>query len=161
MIKKSADDYYRALEEKHRRGAAIRQLVDNLGRFCEEVTFRPNAPIAPGVNGFGLTPYELQHAVAAGEKDPDVLLFREVLTSSVAGNVLSVRATKQGQAGKEKIVFYLNRLLCAKFRVPLNYGGWQHIPTGLLVRMMREPVPVTEMSRKVNVLEPLFGYGEE
>jgi hypothetical protein len=161
MIKRCAEKYFLALEEKHRRGAAIRQFVDNLGRFCDEVTYRPNAPIAPGVNGFGLTPEELQNAVAGGDKDPDGLLFREVLTSAVAGNVLSVRPTKQGQAGKEKIVFYLNRLLCVKYRLPLNYGGWQHIPTALLVRMMREPVPLAEMGRKVNVLDPLFSDAEE
>jgi hypothetical protein len=78
MIRKSAEEYFRDLEEKHRRGGAIRQFIDNLGRFCDEVTYRPNAPIAPGVNGFGLTPEELQGAVAAGDKDPDALLFREM-----------------------------------------------------------------------------------
>jgi hypothetical protein len=159
MVKKSSEEYYVTLEERHRRGAAIRQLVDNLGRFCEEVTFRPNAPIAPGVNGFGLTPEELQNAVAS--RDSDAVFFREVLTNAVAGNVLSVRVTKQGQAGKEKIIFYLNRLLCVKYWLPLNYGGWQHIPTSLLIRMMREVVPLTELTRRVNVFEPLFASEEE
>jgi hypothetical protein len=161
MIKKGAEDYFRALEERHRRGAAIRQFVDNLGRFCEEVTYRPNAPIAPGVNGFGLTPEDLQDAVASADKDPDAVFFREVLTNAVAGNVLSVRATKQGQAGSDKIVFYLNRLLCVKYWLPLNYGGWQRIPTALLVRMMREVVPLAELVRKVDVSEPLFAGEEE
>jgi hypothetical protein len=161
MIKKCADDYFRAIEEKHRRGGAIRQLIDNLGAFCEEVTYRPNAPIAPGVNGFGLTLEELQAVVSQAGKDTDTLLFREVLTNAVAGNVLSVRTTKQGQAGKEKIVFYVNRLLCVKFRLPLNYGGWQHIPTSLLFRMMREPVPMGELRRKVNVFDSLFDEAEE
>jgi len=148
ILKKCADEYYGALEEKHRRGSAIRQFVDNLGLFYEEVTYRPNAPIAPGVNGFGLTRQQILQAVSGSKKGQDSLVFREVLTNAVAGNVLSVRITKQGQAGSEKVVFYLNRLLCVKFRLPLNYGGWQPLPVPLLIRMMQEPVPLREMTRK-------------
>jgi hypothetical protein len=148
ILKRCAEAYYGALEEKHRRGSAIRQFVDNLGIFCGEVTYRPNAPIAPGVNGFGLTRQEILEAVSNDKIGQDSITFREVLTNAVAGNVLSVRVTKQGQAGSEKIVFYLNRLLCAKFRLPLNYGGWQHLPVKLLIRMMQGPVPLREMTRR-------------
>lgn len=148
ILRRSAEEYYGGLEEKHRRGSAIKQFIDNLGLFSGEVTYRPNAPIAPGVNGFGLARQELLAAVSGTKKGPDYRVFREVLTSAVAGNVLSVRNTKQGQAGSEKIVFYLNRLLCVKFRLPLNYGSWQHLPVDTLTRMMQEPVPLREMTRK-------------
>ena len=148
LFKRCAEDYYKALEEKHRRGSAIRQFVDNLGLFFEEVTYRPYAPIAPGVNGFGLTRQQIEQAAGPSVQTPDAQVFREVMTNAVAGNVLSVRVTKQGQAGAEKIVFYFNRILCIRFRLPLNYGGWQSLPTDLLVRMMREPVPLKEMTRR-------------
>lgn len=161
ILKRCAEEYYGALEAKHRRGSAIRQFVDNLGLFSEEVTYRPNAPIAPGVNGFGLTRREILEAVAGDEKGQGRLVFREVLTNAVAGNVLTVRVTKQGQAGSEKIVFYLNRLLCVKFRLPLNYGGWQHLPVQLLIRMMQEPVPLREMSRRGSDPRALLWTGGE
>lgn len=148
IIRNCADDYFSALEQKHRRGSAIRQFVDNLGLFFEEVTYRPNAPIAPGVNGFGLTRREIEQAAGPNVKTREAQIFREVLTNAVAGNVLSVRVTKQGQPGAEKIIFYFNRILCLRFRLPLSYGGWQHLPTGFLVRMMTEPVPLKEMSRR-------------
>jgi hypothetical protein len=148
LFERCANAYYSALEEKHRRGSAIRQLVDNLGLFFEEVTYRPYAPIAPGVNGFGLTRQQIEQAAGPSVQTRDAQVFREVLTNAVAGNVLSVRVTKQGQAGAEKIVFYFNRLLCVRFRLPLNYGGWQPLPTALLVRMMKEPVPLKEMTRR-------------
>lgn len=147
MITRSSDDYYRSLDEHHRRGTSVRQFIDNLGRFFQEVTLRPNAPIAPGVNGFGLTRDELKDA-ADLDSTRESSLFRDVLTNAVAGNVLSVRVTKQGQAGSEKIVFYFNRLLCVRFKLPLNYGGWQHLPVELLARMMREAVPLREMVRR-------------
>lgn len=150
ILKKCADEYYGSLVEKLRQGSAIRQFLDNLGLFCAEVTYRPNAPIAPGVNGFGLTRRQIMQAVhgIGGKGEQGSLIFREVLTNAVAGNVLSVRITKQGQAGSEKIVFYLNRLLCVKFRLPLNYGGWQQLPVSLIIRMMQESVPSREMTRR-------------
>lgn len=125
------------------------------------MTYRPNAPIAPGVNGFGLTHQEILRAVAGDKKGGEFLIFREVLTNAVAGNVLSVRVTKQGQAGSKKIVFYLNRLLCVKFRLPLNYGGWQHLPVRLLIRMMQEPVPLREMTRRGGTPGALLWAGGE
>jgi hypothetical protein len=149
ILKRVADEYYLGVEESNRSGAAIRQLVDNLGRFCNEVTYRPNAPIAPGVNGFGVTPLQLQQAVAKEKKDPDADLLRKVLTNAVAGNVLSVRPTKQGQAGSEKIVFYLNRVLCMKYDLPLNYGGWQPLSTRTLAKMMKEPLQPAEIKAKL------------
>ena len=152
ILRKCADEYYGAIEEKHRRGSAIRQFVDNLGLFCAEVTYRPNAPISPGVNGFGLTRQQILRGVYGenGKKGQGSLFFREVLTNAVAGNVLTVRVTKQGQAGSEKIVFYLNRLLCVKFRLPLNYGGWQHFARGPLIKMMEESLPPGELTRRGN-----------
>lgn len=163
ILRKCADEYYGALEEKHRRGSAIRQFIDNFGPFCAEVTSRPNAPIAPGVNGFGLTREEILQEVSEsrGKRGQASLVFREVLTNAVAGNILSIRVTKQGQAGSEKIVFYLNRLLCVKFRLPLNYGGWQHLPVDLLIRMMQEPVPLREMTRRGGVSGTLLWAGGE
>lgn len=162
IFKRCADDYYGALEEKHRRGSAIRQFVDNLGLFFEEVTYRPNAPIAPGVNGFGLTRREIEEIAGPNVRTREAEVFREVLTNAVAGNVLSVRLTKQGQPGAEKIVFYFNRILCLRFRLPLNYGGWQHLPTELLVRMMKEPVPIKEMTRRgASSTTPLFDHQGE
>ncbi len=161
LFRRCGDDYYGAVEEKHRRGSAIRQFIDNLGAFFQEVTYRPNAPIAPGVNGFGLTRTELLQAVSLDNEGQGARVFSEVLTNAVAGNVLSVRCTKQGQAGSEKIVFYLNRLLCVKFRLPLNYGGWQHLPVDILIRMMQQSVPLREMTRRGNSSGALLWAAEE
>ncbi|MDD5222597.1 MAG: hypothetical protein PHE84_01290 [bacterium] len=161
ILRKCADEYYHGLEEKHRRGSAIRQFIDNFGKFCEEVTYRSNAPYPPGPNGFGLTRDELLAAVSVEKNGIDTGVFREVLTSAVAGNVLSVRPTKQGQAGSEKIVFYLNRFLCVKFRLPLNYGSWQHLPIELLTKMMQEPMPLREMVRRKGASNTLFEAGGE
>jgi hypothetical protein len=148
LLKQSANRYYDRIEQGFPRGYSIRQFVDNLGRFFQGVTNRPNAPIAPGVTGFGLTREHLRNALALDGADEGIKVFRETLASAVAGNVLSIKKTKQGQPGAQKIVFYLNRLLCIKFALPLNYGGWQRVPTDTLIKMMRAPVAAEEWGKK-------------
>lgn len=152
ILSRSSEDYYKVLEQKPR-GGAIRQFIDNLGQFCSYVTYKPNAPIAPGVNGFGLTRNQLKRAVSSD--DLEAMIFREVLTNAVAGNVLSVRVTKQGQKGEEKIVFYLNRILCVKFKLPLSFGGWQPVTTPSLIKMMQEPVSPKDVKRRSEMPLPL------
>ncbi len=147
LLRGSAKRYVDRIEQGFRRGYAIHQFVENLGRFCQAVTARPNAPIAPGVTGFGLEPSQLRDTRDL-EASEGVSLFREALASAVAGNVLSARRTKQGKVGSENIVFYLNRILCIHFGLPLNYGGWQRLPLRLLIRMMFEPVPESNWRRK-------------
>jgi hypothetical protein len=148
LLRISANRYYDRIEQGYPRGYNIRQFVDNLGRFCQGITYRPNAPIAPGVNGFGLTREQLRNALALDGPDEGIKTFRETLASAVAGNVLSIRKTKQGQAGAQKIVFYLNRLLCVKFGLPLNFGGWQRLPIETLIKMMRGAVPAEELGKR-------------
>ena len=75
--------------------------------------------------------------------------------------MLSVRTVKQGKAGLEKIVFYLNRLLCVRFRLPLHYGGWQHIPPRLLAHMMEEPVSPTDAPRTGMTFNHALWEGEQ
>lgn len=148
LILQGAETYYNNIEQRYDRGYSIRQLVDNLASFFQAVTYRPNAPIAPGVNGFGLPREKLRTVLAQRQEDSDVMKLRKVLTSAVAGNVLFVRLTKQGQVGAEKIVFYFNRLLCVKYNLPLNTGGWQPLSVDMLVHMMKEPVRAKEWGKR-------------
>lgn len=148
LLHASARAYYERLEQHFPRGSSIRQFVDNIARFCRAVTNRPNAPIAPGVTGFGLTGDQLRDARAVDGASAGIRLFRETLAGAVAGNVLSIRKVKQGQPGSQKFVFYLNRLLCIRFALPLGYGGWQKLPIDMIVRMMQGPVPAEEWGTK-------------
>lgn len=148
LIRKSAELYYRSIEQRFERGYAIRQLIDNLGSFFNAVTFRSNAPIAPGVNGVGFEREKLHNFLESRKNEEDVKAFREILTKAIAGNVLFVEDVRQGKPGSEKIVFYLNRLLCVKYQLPLSTGGWQSIKPDLIIRMMKQPVSPQEWGKK-------------
>lgn len=157
ILNRLSEEYYKVLEQKYHRGGAIRQFVDNLGQFCNYVTYRPNAPIAPGVTGFGLTRQQMK---AVSSDVPESAIFREVLTNAVAGNILSIRKVKQGQKGEEKIVFYLNRLLCIRNKLPFNYGGWQPITLPSLIKMAQGPVSPKDVKRRSEALFLLFDEEE-
>ena len=58
------------------------------------------------------------------EKPTPFHRLRDVLTSLVAHNLLSPRLDRRSK-GRDCIVFYLNRLLCVHFDLPLGYGGWR------------------------------------
>jgi hypothetical protein len=158
LLRRSGDEYYDRIEQRYDMGYAIRTLVDNLGQFFEAVTYRPAAPYAPGVNGFGLTRQQL-HSIVAANSDPALQSLAVVLRRAVAENVVFARSTKQGKAGAEKIVFYLNRLLCVRFGLPLNTGGWQHIPVKTLAKMVAGPVPAKEWGKKWTDKDVLFEAG--
>lgn len=148
LLRASAKRYYARIEQGFTHGYTIRQFIDNLARFFYAVTYRPNAPIAPGVTGFGLTREQLRDARSVDGAGSGIRVFREALTAAVAGNIFSIRKTKQGQAGSEKFVFYLNRLLCIHFNLPLGYGGWQRLPLETIVKMMTAPIAADEMGKK-------------
>ena len=59
------------------------------------------------------------------EKISHLAKLRDVLTSLVAHNLLIPYLDHQ-QGGRPVVVFYLNRLLCVQFGLPLGRGGWRH-----------------------------------
>jgi hypothetical protein len=148
LLRASAKKFYLRIDQSFPHGYSIRQFIENLGRFCRAVTNRPNAPIAPGVTGFGLTRVQLQDARVIDGPGSGMRAFRETIASAVAGNVLWIKKTKQGQPGAQKFVFYLNRLLCIYFNLPLGYGGWQPLSLDVIVKMIAGPVPAEEMGKK-------------
>ncbi len=142
-----AEKYYSNIEKLYSRGFAIKQFISNLGLFCNLITYRRNAPYAPGINGFEIRKDDFNKLLDQNNKD--FTIFKEMLKSGVAGNVLNVRRTKQGIKGEEKIVFYINRLLCIKYRLPLNYGGWRAISLIYLNEMMKRVMSENEIKNKL------------
>ena len=50
-----------------------------------------------------------------------------ILRMCIANNYLKCWDVKQGSEGQLNKVFYLNRWICVKFKLPLSYGGWKPI----------------------------------
>ncbi len=126
IVRRVAKQRWDGLIRRLPHGAAARRLLEGLEAYCRQQTFRPTAPYAPGVTGFAITMSERELLIdSPDEKIPHLVRLRDVLTSLVAHNLLIPNLDRR-QGGRRVVVFYLNRLLCVQFGLPLGFGGWHH-----------------------------------
>jgi hypothetical protein len=127
-IRKLAEKRYREIARAFPLGAKAQSLIGAVCRLCQDRTFVPNAPYAPGVTGIALSAQDrevLRAAAKAGSKHP----FNElasVISACVAQNLFEVRDQLR-QDNKEWLVLYLNRMLCVRFDLVYQTGGWQKV----------------------------------
>lgn len=125
IIRRGARTRWTDVARRLPKGYAARRLLEAAGVFCQQQTNRPTAPYAPGVTGFAIPMSERGRLIDT--TGSDALRFaelRDVLTSLVAHNLLAPRLDHRNK-GREFVVFYLNRLICVEFELPLGYGGWR------------------------------------
>lgn len=125
LIKGVARDRWDGLVRRLPRGLEARRLLEAIGEFCRQQTFRPNAPYAPGVTGIAITMEDRRLLIDSPDEEIKHLLgLRDVMTSLVAHNLLVPKLDHQNN-NRSYVVFNLNRLLCVQFGLPLGYGGWR------------------------------------
>ena len=127
-------------------GQDVYSLVMAMGRMCRDESLQPNLPIAPGVTGMSIQVSERdQLIVAAQASDGRSMRLLGALASAVAHNVLSVRVTSRLR-DEDRVVFYLNRLICPALDLPLGFGGYkpqkmtrllEWVESGLVSRQQR------------------------
>jgi hypothetical protein len=128
LIRQVARTRWEGLVRRLPRGYEARRLLEAIGALCRRETFRPTAPYAPGVTGIALTMNERRLLIDSPDEEIKPLIgLRDVLTSLVAHNLLVPRLDHQNN-GRDYVVFYLNRLLCVHFDLPLGSGGWRAKP---------------------------------
>ena len=116
-------------------GNIERKFLETLSKYFMDQSIRPTAPYAPGVTGFAITADDSKNLI--GYEDGNNSIYpnlKNVLTLMVSHNILFPRQVFRNE--ENHIVFYLNRLFCAKFKLPLGYGGWREIPINHLAYML-------------------------
>lgn len=125
LIRGVARERWDGLTRRLPRGIEARRLLEAIGEFCRQQTFRPSAPYAPGVTGIAITMQERKTLIDSSEEEiGHFRSLRDVMTSLVAHNLLVPRLDHRNN-NREYVVFYLNRLLCVHFGLPIGYGGWR------------------------------------
>lgn len=125
IVRQVAASRWDGLARRLPRGYEAKRLLTALGSFCHTQTFRPTAPYAPGVTGFAITMQDRKILIdSQDDKIKHFLGLRDILTSLVAHNLLVPRLDHSNK-NKTYVLFYLNRLLCVQFGLPLGYGGWR------------------------------------
>ena len=138
IIKKVAKDKWKALNHSTPYSKSVIAFLHKMAAFCEEETNQPNAPYAPGVNGFGIKDetislFDTEHWVTQDKYDSLV----NTISTCVAFNLLEVKQTNQGTKGKTWNVYYFNRWLCVYFNLPLTYGNWRPKTPGELIKWLK------------------------
>ena len=107
-------------------GADVQRLVIAIGEFCEEITHRGSASYLPGVTGVGISAADLDRLKGIASTPNESALYKLglVLASAVANNIMQVNFDVRVKDGTWTI-FYLNRLYCPAFDLPLEYGGFR------------------------------------
>ena len=106
-------------------GQDVYNLLTAIAELCREESLRPNLPITPGVTGVSIQESErdvLLEATRSG--DESAARLTNALASAIAHNALSVRSTDR-RRDENRVVFYLNRLACPAFELPLGFGGYK------------------------------------
>ena len=107
-------------------GVDVQRLIMAIGEYCALETFRPTAPYAPGVTGVGISEQDLARLRDASSSPGPTLVQRlsRALASAIANNTLEVRHNVKVKGGTWT-VFFLNRLYCPAFDLPLEYSGYK------------------------------------
>ena len=125
LIKAAAERRWADMPRRLPHGYDAQRLLEAVATFCQQQTYRATAPYAPGVTGFAITMEERARLIDAPlEKSNLYVKLRDVLTTLVAHNLLTPRLDHKNK-GRSFVVFYLNRLTCVRFDLPLGYGGWR------------------------------------
>lgn len=125
IIRRVARQRWDGLIRRLPQGSAAKQLLAGFSAFSHAQTFRPTAPYVPGVTGFAITMSDRRTLIDSRDDEIKHLIgLRDVLASLVAHNLLIPSIDRQ-HGGRSIVLFYLNRLLCVHFNLPLGYGGWR------------------------------------
>ena len=101
----------------------VKLFLKNLGDFAHAKTIKPTAPYNPGVTGFGIQKKYYDEFTDPKNCDRYKKLIT-TLESCLQHNY--IKAAYDARQGNEDVIkFYLNRLFCPYFELPLGYGGWR------------------------------------
>ncbi len=123
IIEEYANNKWNEIATNIINGREIQTFLSKLLKYSYKESIRVNAPYVPGVTGFGITSSELKKL----QDDKYYIKLKEILMSCISYNLLTIdEDRKQGSKKSETVtIFYFNRWLCVKYKLPLGYGGWK------------------------------------
>ena len=106
-------------------GKDVYNLTTAIAQLCRDESLKPNVPITPGVTGVSISLSDRDMLIDdARASKPEAVRLLTALASAVAHNVVSLRVTDR-KRDEDRAVFYLNRLICPAFDLPLGFGGYK------------------------------------
>ena len=134
IMREVSEAIWKDIPVRVRDGRALRNLLEGIAEFSRWYTCRPTAPNDPGVSGTAILMSDREKLL-----DPKYLSVRpeyrrlaDLLASALAHNLL-VAQLDYNCKGDRWMVLNLNRILCVRFGLPLNYGLYKERPLKTLL----------------------------
>lgn len=149
ILQGAYDTRVKDLPRRAKNGREVLRFLDAVGQFCHDTTHQPNAPYSPGVTGIAILMQERETLLDPAHlaKNPPAAAFAAILGTAIAHNLLHAEVDYKVK-GNRYMVLYLNRLLCPKYELPLQFGGFREKP-------LREFIAWAERGYRSSKLETL------
>jgi hypothetical protein len=140
IIRRASERLWREIPRRLPNGHDVQKLLAAIVTMSVQETHRPTAPYAPGVTGTALSMADREQLMkpAVREKIGGADALFRALASAIANNMLSAELDRSVKGGRF-MVLYLNRLLCPRFGLPLNRGGFREKRLREMASWMVEP----------------------
>jgi hypothetical protein len=127
-VKTSSDRLWREIPARLEKGRNVQTLLTAAGQFAARMNEDRPTSYAPGISGFALTMRDLKQlldpATRGSVPGGDDLL--RALADAVANDYLTkLEDAPRGARAERRVVFYINRLLCPLWNLPLGKGGYR------------------------------------
>lgn len=124
VLTRCAEEKWEDILRTFSRGNEIQNFISNIAKIGIEGLERNTASYSGGTfTGIGIKDFDIKRELEKNQLGD----LMSLLKICVAYNLLSIQDIKHGNAENGVVykVFYLNRWICVKFRLPLGYGGWK------------------------------------
>lgn len=124
VLIKCAEEKWEDILRTFSRGNEIQNFISNIAKIGIEGLEKNTVSYSGGTfTGIGIKNSDIRKELEKSQLSD----LMSLLKICVAYNLLSIQDIKHGNAENDTVykVFYLNRWICVKFRLPLGYGGWK------------------------------------
>lgn len=150
IVRQTSNKVWAAIPERRSYGRDIYHLTLRIAQLSQKDTYRRKASYAPGVTGTALSMRDRNRLLDPGERKriPGAEELFRALAGAIGHNLLLAELNRSVKNDRW-MVLYLNRLLCAHFRLPLGYGGFRERTLEQMCAWMVEPAATEVLSAPV------------
>ncbi len=126
LLRHASENLWKEIPRRARHSENVLRFLNAVAKFSHSMTFLPSAPYDPGVTGIAISMDDrdrlMDRAYLASR--PHHAQVGQVIAESIANNLMEPYPDYKCK-GQRWMVLYLNRLLCPKHWLPLQYGGFK------------------------------------
>jgi hypothetical protein len=141
IVADASETFWRNIPRRLAAGREIQQLLFKIAEICRRDTYRKTAPYPPGATGTAISMADRQKLIDGRWREgvPGAEDLYLAMSGAIGHNLLRADLD-YAVKGDRWMVLYLNRMLCARFGLPLGYGGFRERKVEDLCALMAEPL---------------------